>query len=67
MRGQLKELLKRLDTGEKPDSLLKDLDRIRNDATETLLQEDIFSRQSFRTFVETYNFIRDAIERFYKV
>ena len=65
--NQLKELLKRLDTAEKPDSVLKDLDRIRNDATETLLQEDIFSRQSFRTFVETYNFIRDAIERSYKV
>ncbi len=61
--NQLKALLNRLDSGEKPDLLLIELDRIRNEAAGTLLQERIFSRQSFRTFVDAYNFIRDAIER----
>ncbi|KST62937.1 TAXI family TRAP transporter solute-binding subunit [Mastigocoleus testarum] len=61
--NQLKELLNRLDSGEKPDLLLIELDQIRNEAADTLLQERIFSRQSFRTFVDAYNFIRDAIER----
>ncbi len=62
--NQLKELLNRLDRGEKPNLLLIDLDRIRNEAADTLLQERIFSRQSFRTFVDAYNFVRDAIERY---
>ena len=61
--SQLKKLLNRLDSGEKPDLLLIELDQIRNEAADTLLQERIFSRQSFRTFVDAYNFIRDAIER----
>lgn len=64
---QLKELLNRLDRGESPNSLLQELDKIRNEATDKLLQERIFSRQSFQTFVETYNFVRDAIERSRKV
>lgn len=61
--NQLKELLKRLDAGENQDLLLRELEQIRNEATDKLLQKQIFSRQSFQTFVETYNFIRDAIQR----
>lgn len=59
---RLKELLDLLDK-EEPGSLLEKLDRIRKEATDELLQERIFSRQSFRTFVETYNFVRHAIKR----
>ena len=40
--NQLKELLNRLDRGESPDLLLQDLDKIRNEATDKLLQERIF-------------------------
>lgn len=61
--NELKMLLKRLDEGENPDLLIIELNRVRNEAIDKLLQEGIFSRQSFLTFVETYDFVRDAMER----
>lgn len=61
--NHLKELLNRLDAGESCDSLLIELDQLRIEATDKLLEERIFSRESFQTFVDTYNFVRDAMER----
>ena len=62
----LKQLLKELEPGKKPNknNLLTRLDEIRNEAADNLLEDQNFSRQSFRTFVDTYNFVRDAIERY---
>ncbi len=60
--NQLMRLLNENQPHNSLDDLLK-LNQIRNEAAEILTKNYIFSRESFRTFVEAHNLVRDAIER----
>jgi uncharacterized protein len=61
--NQVKELLKRMEAGEEQAVLLQELYQLRNEAADRLLQDQTFSRESFRTFVDAYQLVQDAIER----
>ncbi len=43
-------------------SSLEDLDKIRDEAARILIKDHIFSRESFRTFIEAYNLVKGAIQ-----
>lgn len=57
----IKQVMDLLEKKESADMLLRELDGILMQAKQ-LLQENIFSRESFRTFVESYNVVRDSLK-----
>jgi uncharacterized protein len=46
-----------------PTGLLKELEKLLNQAKVDLIEDTTFSRESFRTFIETYTVVRDALDR----
>ena len=61
---QVVDLLKRVNQGDDNVHILSaQLDTIFIKAAETLTKDDIFSRESFRTFSEAYDIARETIER----
>jgi uncharacterized protein len=59
----LNQLMKLLDKRRGGWATLDDLDTIRDEATRVLVADIVFSRESFRTFLETYSVVRQALER----
>ncbi|MGF1515580.1 MAG: TAXI family TRAP transporter solute-binding subunit [Elainellaceae cyanobacterium] len=61
--AQVMALLTRLRKGENPANLADELEELFSTSALNLTRDNIFSRESFRTFTEAYSVVREAIER----
>ena len=59
----VQELVKFLNSQEDPYQVSKQLEQKFVEITSRLLKDEIFSRESFVTFTEAYDIVRDTIER----
>ncbi|MGF1537498.1 MAG: TAXI family TRAP transporter solute-binding subunit [Elainellaceae cyanobacterium] len=60
---QVMALLTRLRQGEDPARLSDELEDLFSTSANNLTRDNIFSRESFRTFTEAYGVVREAIDR----
>jgi hypothetical protein len=56
------QTMKLLDRQITTTATLDDLNAVRDEAAKVLLNDGIFSRESFRTFIEVYNLVKEGIE-----